>query len=119
MNNVLEQLEAIISPGVEGSAFYMPIKAMPADLPAADQLLFNYCYQLLRDNHHVDDASYAALIQHDGVPAAVQIADILIREEQGSTFFNEGVAFPHVRVEDLTAPVVALGLTRGGVAERD
>ena len=47
---------------------------MPADLPAADQLLFNYCYQLLRDNHHVDDASYAALIQHYGVPAAVQIA---------------------------------------------
>jgi two-component system sensor histidine kinase KdpD len=45
------------------------------------------------------------------------LADILIREEQGSTFFNEGVAFPHVRVEDLTAPVVALGLTRGGVAD--
>jgi len=54
----------------------------------------------------------------DGVSDPEKLyADILIREEQGSTFFNEGVAFPHVRVEDLTAPVVALGLTRGGVAD--
>jgi two-component system sensor histidine kinase KdpD len=44
-------------------------------------------------------------------------ADILTREEQGSTFFNDGVAFPHVRVEGLAAPVVALGLTRGGVSD--
>ncbi len=54
----------------------------------------------------------------DGVSDPEKLyADILIREEQGSTFFNEGVAFPHVRVEDLAAPVVALGLTRGGVAD--
>ncbi len=39
------------------------------------------------------------------------------REEQGSTFFNEGVAFPHVRVNGLTKPVVALGLTRQGVSD--
>jgi two-component system sensor histidine kinase KdpD len=42
-------------------------------------------------------------------------SDVLKREEQGSTFLNEGVAFPHVRVKDLTAPVVALGLTKQGV----
>jgi two-component system sensor histidine kinase KdpD len=42
---------------------------------------------------------------------------IMKREAQGSTFFNEGVAFPHVRVEGLTAPVVALGLTREGVID--
>jgi two-component system sensor histidine kinase KdpD len=54
----------------------------------------------------------------DGVSDLEKLfADILIREEQGSTFFNEGVAFPHVRVEGLAAPVVALGLTRGGVAD--
>ena len=39
------------------------------------------------------------------------------REEQGSTFFNEGVAFPHARVAGLTGPLVALGLTRGGVSD--
>ena len=47
---------------------------MPADLPAADQLLFQYCYQLLRGNHHVSDSSYKAIIQQFGVPIAVQIA---------------------------------------------
>jgi len=42
---------------------------------------------------------------------------ILQREEKGSTFFNEGVAFPHVRVNGLTRPVVSLGLTRQGVSD--
>jgi two-component system sensor histidine kinase KdpD len=42
---------------------------------------------------------------------------IMKREAQGSTFFNEGVAFPHVRVEGLTVPVVALGLTKEGVVD--
>ena len=31
------------------------------------------------------------------------------REARGSTFFNEGVAFPHVRVNGLEKPVIALG----------
>ena len=42
---------------------------------------------------------------------------IMKREAEGSTFFNEGVAFPHVRVEGLAAPVIALGLTREGVID--
>jgi two-component system sensor histidine kinase KdpD len=42
---------------------------------------------------------------------------IMKREAQGSTFFNEGVAFPHVRVQGLAAPVIALGLTREGVID--
>ncbi len=42
---------------------------------------------------------------------------IMKREEQGSTFFNEGVAFPHVRIPGLAAPVVALGLTQAGVSD--
>jgi len=42
---------------------------------------------------------------------------IMNRETQGSTFFNEGVAFPHVRVDGLAAPVIALGLTRRGVMD--
>jgi two-component system sensor histidine kinase KdpD len=37
------------------------------------------------------------------------------REAEGSTFFNEGVAFPHARIEGLATPFVALGLTKGGV----
>ena len=42
---------------------------------------------------------------------------ILEREEQGSTFFNEGAAFPHVRVNGLTNSIVSLGLTQQGVAD--
>ena len=39
------------------------------------------------------------------------------REEEGSTFFNEGVAFPHARIEGLKRSCVALGLTRRGVQD--
>jgi two-component system sensor histidine kinase KdpD len=43
--------------------------------------------------------------------------DIMKREAQGSTFFNEGVAFPHVRLPALAAPLVALGLTKRGISD--
>ena len=44
-------------------------------------------------------------------------ASIMKREEHGSTFFNEGVAFPHVRVDGLAAPAIAMGLTKEGVSD--
>jgi two-component system, OmpR family, sensor histidine kinase KdpD len=42
---------------------------------------------------------------------------VMAREAQGSTFFNEGVAFPHVRVAGLSEPVLVLGLTKKGVSD--
>jgi two-component system sensor histidine kinase KdpD len=42
---------------------------------------------------------------------------VMKREDQGSTFFNEGVAFPHARVPDLTAPSVAIGLSKQGIED--
>ncbi|HPO13654.1 MAG TPA: PTS sugar transporter subunit IIA [Candidatus Hydrogenedentes bacterium] len=39
------------------------------------------------------------------------------REQQGSTFFNEGVAFPHVRLDGLDQPRLALGITHHGVVD--
>lgn len=51
-----------------------------------------------------------------GDPASI-LGLILKREEEGSTFFNEGVAFPHARVEKLEHPVVAMGVTRQGVED--
>ena len=51
-----------------------------------------------------------------GDPASI-LGLILTREEEGSTFFNEGVAFPHARVENLENPVVAMGVTRQGVED--
>ena len=48
---------------------------------------------------------------------AILLDAILKREEQGSTFMNEGVAFPHARLDHLDAPIMALGLTRWGIAD--
>ena len=53
-----------------------------------------------------------------GIGSAESVFEsIMKREAQGSTFFNEGVAFPHVRVEGLAAPVIAVGLTREGIID--
>jgi two-component system sensor histidine kinase KdpD len=51
-----------------------------------------------------------------GDPASI-LGLVLKREEEGSTFFNEGIAFPHARVENLEHPVIAVGVTRQGVAD--
>ena len=37
IDNSLVQLDAIVEPGVEGSLFYMPIKAFPEDVPGRDR----------------------------------------------------------------------------------
>lgn len=51
-----------------------------------------------------------------GDPAEL-LAAVVRREQEGSTFFNEGVAFPHARVETADNPVVAIGITRQGVTD--
>jgi two-component system sensor histidine kinase KdpD len=52
-----------------------------------------------------------------GVDPGLVLANIAKREEQGSTFLNEGVALPHARIEGLPQPLVAVGLTRKGVSD--
>lgn len=39
------------------------------------------------------------------------------REQMGSTFFNEGVAFPHARLDGLPESRIGLGLTRHGIVD--
>src|SRR5262249_4839412 len=58
-------------------------------------------------------------IRDDGVSMDVSsvVARLQQREEQGSTFLNEGVALPHARIDDLQDVQVALGLTRAGVLD--
>jgi len=59
-----------------------------------------------------------AIVKDAGIADEESLLEsILRREAQGSTFLNEGVAFPHVRMEGLAAPVMALGLTKGGVSD--
>jgi two-component system, OmpR family, sensor histidine kinase KdpD len=42
---------------------------------------------------------------------------VLKRESQSSTFLNEGVAFPHARIDGITVPVVALGIAPFGLSD--
>ncbi|MCU0236896.1 MAG: PTS sugar transporter subunit IIA [Acidobacteria bacterium] len=42
---------------------------------------------------------------------------LLLREKESSTFFNEGVAFPHLRLEDESLPKIALGIIPAGIAD--
>jgi mannitol/fructose-specific phosphotransferase system IIA component (Ntr-type) len=59
-----------------------------------------------------------AIGKDDGIADSEALfKSIMKREEQGSTFFNEGVAFPHLRSDVLTTSVVSIGLTKLGVSD--
>ena len=45
------------------------------------------------------------------------VTKLLNRENESSTFFNEGIAFPHVRVATIKEPLVALGIPSRGVSD--
>ncbi len=44
---------------------------------AENNRLFDFCRQLMRGNHHIDDKTYATIVAQFGIPAAVQIAATL------------------------------------------
>jgi two-component system sensor histidine kinase KdpD len=72
-----------------------------------------------------DPASKADIFQRmartisDGDPASTAsiVRKLQEREGTGSTFLNEGIALPHARIEGLSEPQVALGLTHQGVLD--
>ncbi len=51
------------------------------------------------------------------LPVELVMRKLAERESQGSTYLNEGVALPHARLDELSAPEVALGLTHAGVLD--
>jgi len=63
MANVLEQLDAMLAEGVEGSSFYRPVANFPAEVPAADQ-------QRLK-------AAYAQSISTEIRPAVTRLRDFI------------------------------------------
>ena len=54
-----------------------------------------------------------------GCNEASALHAIMVRESEGSTFLNEGVAIPHARLEGLHEPGAALGVVRGGISGDD
>ena len=100
--------------------------AAGAEVLSADRYLLSQWLSLQRiviwDTAVDKETVLRTLALNVGNKAGIQDPEVLFesimkREAQGSTFFNEGVAFPHVRVEGLAAPVVALALTREGVID--
>jgi uncharacterized protein (DUF885 family) len=63
MANVLEQLDAMLAEGVEGSSFYRPVMNFPAEVPAADQ-------QRLK-------AAYAQSVSTEVRPAVTRLRDFI------------------------------------------
>jgi two-component system sensor histidine kinase KdpD len=59
----------------------------------------------------------AAIANGDGTSADTVVQKLEERERTGSTFLNEGVALPHARVDGLTEPQIAIGLTHEGVLD--
>ncbi len=45
------------------------------------------------------------------------LSELLTRENESSTFFNEGVAFPHIRVGGIKNPILALGVASKGISD--
>jgi 4-carboxymuconolactone decarboxylase len=68
-------IHAALAAGV-GDALITAIEIdqRPSALGANEKALFDFCHQLLRGNHHVDDATYQAAVDQFGVPLTVQIA---------------------------------------------
>jgi len=61
-----------------------------------------------------DAAARCATHEHQSLK---YLSAILERENQGSTFFNEGVAFPHARIDGIERACVAIGLTHRGLSD--
>jgi two-component system, OmpR family, sensor histidine kinase KdpD len=101
-----------------------PVPAKAADEPIPDATLSSLLSRsriLLWDQPVPKEVVLRSLVDSlkNGEPGDpdILLAEILKREQQSSTFFNEGVAFPHVRVEGLAVPLVALGITKQGVSD--
>lgn len=64
--------------GVAGGLITALETGTPLGSVSAEQKsLFDFCYPLLRGNHHVDETNYRAAVEQFGVPATVQIAATL------------------------------------------
>ena len=66
VNNVIGQFDTLLAQGVEGSTYYLPVKAMPASIPGADRARLT--------------AAYRAAIADELFPAMRRMRDFLKTE---------------------------------------
>jgi uncharacterized protein (DUF885 family) len=71
MRNVVDQLDAILAPGVEGSTFYKPVTKFPDTIPAAEQARLRSEYAaFIRDRLNPAHARLRDFIKNDYLPKA-------------------------------------------------
>jgi two-component system sensor histidine kinase KdpD len=94
--------------------------AAPAHQPALSSFLSSSGI-LIWDRPVPKEVALRGLVESvkDGVigDSDMLLVNLLKREQESSTFFNEGVAFPHARLDNLGASVIALGITKQGVSD--
>jgi uncharacterized protein (DUF885 family) len=111
VRNVIDQLDLQLAQGVEGSTMYAPLKAFPADIPAADQARLR--------------AATAAAIRDEIRPAYQRLRDFLAKEYLPVA--REGVGLVHMKggpklysyliEENTTLPLSADAVHRLGLSE--
>ncbi len=111
VNNVIGQLDTFIAQGVEGSTFYLPVKAMPAGFPAADKARIAAAYRLS--------------IGADIIPAFTRLRDFLKNEYLPVARDSVGLAgmkgggrlYSHLIESNTTLPLSADHVHDLGLAE--
>ena len=81
VNNMIDQLNALIAQGVDNSPFYRPVGKFPAEVPAADQARLK--------------AAYAEKIKATVIPAYTRLRDFLKNDYLPAA--REGVGLVHMK----------------------
>jgi len=92
----------------------------PIHHPALSSLLSSHRI-LVWDQPIQKEVALRALVEsaNDGrtVDPKMVLIGLLRREQESSTFFNEGVAFPHALLDGIATPIIALGIAKQGVSD--
>lgn len=111
VRNMIEQFDGLIAQGIEGSLFYAPVKAFPAEIPAADQARLR--------------AAFAAQVRDEVQPAHRRLRDFLAgsylaaaRDSVGLSAMPGGPAlYAHLVEANTTRPMTAEAIHQLGLSE--
>jgi uncharacterized protein (DUF885 family) len=110
MQNVVDQLDALIAQGVEGSTFYKPVTKFPADVSSADQARLKTAYaKFIREQLIPAHARLRDFIKTDYLPKARETVG-LGQMPGGAAYYRYLVA--QTTTTDMTPEAIhALGLS--------
>jgi two-component system sensor histidine kinase KdpD len=100
--------------GTEHSQHDNDIKSLVSVISAERTVIWN---SALDKEKAVRDLVSVCCLGNPSLSYEDTLKALMHRELQGSTFFGEDVAIPHARIEEISSPVVAIGLSRYGIFE--